>query len=61
MTKLQQSILGKALDQFSFSENDIEKLNKDVVERRINSKIFQYLNENITYVKNKRKQKNHFH
>jgi carboxyl-terminal processing protease len=47
----------KSADQFSFSENDIENLNKDVAERRVESTIFQYLNENITYVKNKRKQK----
>ena len=47
----------KSANQFSFSENDIENLNKDTTERRIDSKIFQYLNENISFFKNRRRQK----
>ena len=47
----------KSADQFSFSENDIENLNKDTADRRTDSKVIQYLNENISYFKNKRNQK----
>ena len=47
----------KSADQFSFSETDIENLNKDTSDRRIDSKIFEYLNENISYFKSRRNQK----
>ena len=47
----------KSADQFSFSEHDIENLNKDTADRRTDSKVIQYLNENISYFKSKRNQK----
>lgn len=47
----------KSADQFSFSENDIENLNIDTADRRTDSKVIKYLNENISYFKNKRNQK----
>lgn len=47
----------KTNEQFSFSENITSQLNDKATERRAGSKSFQYLNENITFFKNKREQK----
>jgi carboxyl-terminal processing protease len=47
----------KTNEQFSFSENITSQLNDKATERRANSKSFKYLNENITFFKDKREQK----
>jgi carboxyl-terminal processing protease len=47
----------KTNEQFSFSENITSQLNDKATERRADSKSFKYLNENITFFKNKREQK----
>ena len=47
----------KTNKQFSFSENIKSQLNEKATERRAGSKSFNYLNENITFYKSKREQK----
>jgi carboxyl-terminal processing protease len=47
----------KTNEQFSFSENITSQLNDKATERRADSKSFKYLNENITFFKDKREQK----
>ena len=47
----------KTNKQFSFSENITSQLNEKATERRLDSKSFKYLHENISFFKSKREQK----
>ena len=46
----------KTNEQFSFNDNITSQLNDKAAERRAESKSFEYLNENISFFKNKREQ-----